>query len=105
MAKRKHHPASILQEPGDRDCIICDLLGYGPTRGIHQHHVFGGTANRLKSEEYGVKAWLCLEHHLGNKGVHNNRETDLMLKRFAQEIFEEKYSHELFMQEFGRNYL
>lgn len=103
--KKKSHPASILQDPGDRECLLCNLLGVGPARGVHQHHIFGGTANRAKSEEYGLKAWLCYEHHEGNKGVHRNREMDLILKQHAQEMFEEKYSHELFMREFGVNYL
>lgn len=103
--KRKSHPGSILQRKEDRTCLICRLKGLDPAYGVHQHHVFGGTANRRKCEDYGVKAWVCFEHHEGNTGVHNDRETDLLMKRHAQEIFEEKYSHELFMAEFGRSYL
>lgn len=103
--KRKTHPDSILQEKGDRTCLVCNLLGVGPARGVHQHHIFGGTANRIKSEEYGLKAWLCYEHHEGTKGVHNNRELDLMLKQWAQEEFETRYSRELFIKEFGKSFL
>lgn len=103
--KRKSHPESILQKPGERTCLICILKGMEPAYGVHQHHAFGGTANRAKSEEYGLKAWTCFEHHEGDTGVHRDRETDLMLKKYAQEKFEEKYSHEMFMKEFGRNYI
>lgn len=103
--KKKVHAASILQEEGDRTCMLCLLEGMDPTRGVHQHHVFGGTANRDKSEQYGLKVWLCYEHHEGSAGVHRNRETDLRMKRYAQKVFEERYTHERFMEEFGRNYL
>lgn len=103
--KRRQHAASILQEQGDHNCLLCALLRREETRGIHQHHVFGGTANREKSEKWGIKAWLCLEHHEGRRGVHNDRKTDLFLKQHAQQVYENLYSHEQFMAEFGRNYL
>lgn len=102
--KRKTHPASILQAKEDRSCLICRLKGRDPAYGVHQHHAFGGP-NREKSEQYGLKAWACFECHEGNSGVHRDRDTDLMFKEYAQQIFEEKYGHELFMAEFGRNYL
>ncbi len=103
--KRKQHAPSILQEAGDHSCLLCALLKKEDARGIHQHHVFGGTANREKSEQWGMKAWLCLEHHEGRTGVHNNRKMDMFLKQRAQRAFEELYDHETFMREFGRNYL
>lgn len=34
-----------------------------------------------------------------------NRERDLLLKKYAQKIFEEEYGHEKFMEVFKRNYL
>jgi hypothetical protein len=37
--------------------------------------------------------------------VHNDKAFDLQLKRQYQGIFEEKYSRELFVAVFGRNYL
>lgn len=36
---------------------------------------------------------------------HDNKEVDEHLKEVAQRAFEEKHSHELWMQEFGKNYL
>ena len=39
-------------------------------------------------------------------GVHGgNKELDAELKQEAQELFEEKYSHELFMKVFQKNYI
>lgn len=79
---------------------------------LERHHVFGGK-NRNKSEKYGLTVWLNHYYHneppcLGNMFMgspHHDKEVDLYLKAVAQQKFEEKYSHELFMQEFGRNYL
>ena len=58
------------------------------------------------SEQYGMKVWLCQEHHTGNTGVHFNKELDLKLKRMGQEYFENHYgSREVFIRTFGRSYL
>ena len=43
-----------------------------------------------------------------NQGITNtdrNSKVDEHLKRVAQQAFEEKYGHERWMKEFGRNYL
>ena len=73
---------------------------------VAEHHIFYGSANRKKSEEYGLKVYLCGPHHnLSNDGVHFNPTLDLLLKKFAQKKFEEKYSHEKFMEVFHKNYL
>lgn len=90
---------SILQS--SKKCWVC-----GVTYGLHHHEVFFGTANRKKSIEYGLQVWLCPRHHNGsNDGVHFNPTLDLILKKFAQKKFEEKYSHEKFMEVFHKNYL
>jgi hypothetical protein len=82
-------------------CEICQQR-----EGVHRHHVFFGTANRRKSEQWGMVARLCPDcHEFADWSVHRCRKTDLELKMKYQKIFEDKYSHELFMQEFGRNYL
>lgn len=54
-----------------------------------------------------MKVRLCREHHEGTpNGVHGgNRALDLRLKAEAQRKFEELHGHEMFMEEFGRNYL
>lgn len=42
---------------------------------------------------------------MSDEGVHFNKELDLKLKIMAQKNFEQRYSHEMYMQLFGRNYL
>ena len=90
---------SVIQS--EKECFLC-----GITRELHCHHVFGGVGNRKMSERYGMKVWLCREHHTGNAGVHQNRDLDLIVKEVAQTNFEKKVgSREEFMKIFGRNYL
>ena len=74
--------------------------------GAEIHHIFYGPY-RSKSEKWGMKVGLCREHHEGRpNGVHGgNRALDLKLKAEAQRKFEELHGHEMFMEEFGRNYL
>ena len=88
------------------ECLICKKPGYDLRRGLHKHHVFYGTANRAKSEEWGCWVWLCPYHHNGSmSSVHEQKDMDLKLKRSTQEKFEELYGHEKFMEEFGRSWL
>lgn len=90
---------SILQT--DRHCWVC-----GKLTELEEHHVFFGPKRQL-SEKYGLKVYLCPEHHRYQpSGVHGgNRELDLRLKRFAQKRFEDRFGHELFMKVFGRNWI
>lgn len=92
---------SIIEDRYAHECYEC-----GMTRNLDTHHIFGG-ARRTKSEDYGLKVHLCVNHHTHPEyGVHgNNKELKKKLQQLAQKTFEEKYSHELFMQEFGKNYL
>ncbi len=47
-----------------------------------------------------------MEHHeTGKEAVHKNAAVDLILKQIGQKTFEERFSHEMFMVEFGKNYL
>ena len=90
---------TVLQEV--KECYVCQT-----TYNLHDHHIFFGTANRKQSEKYGMKVWLCQEHHTGNTGVHHNRGLDLHLKKVAQEKFEALYgANKSFISVFGRNYL
>ena len=86
-----------------RECWVCNS-----TNNLEIHHVFGG-ANRKWSELYGLKVYLCHNHHNenipGDAGVHFNKELDLRLKRYAQSKFEEVYNREEFLRIFGRSYL
>lgn len=89
----------ILQT--DKCCFFC-----GKRTGLHRHEVFYGTSNRRKSISLGLQVWLCAEHHnLSSQGVHLNHERDLLLKKYAQRVFEEANSHEEFMNTFHKNYL
>ena len=88
---------SILQK--EKCCLVCKT-----TRNLERHHVLYGP-NRPKSEKYGLVVWLCAEHHRGNQCVHFQKQFNEELHQLAQMAFEEKYGSELFMQEFGRNYL
>ncbi len=98
----------IPQEEGT--CLLCVMLEdnyteYGKGQ-RHNHHIFYGTGNHKMSEKYGMKVYLCCRHHEDSRdGVHHNRKNDEYLKRHAQTIFEEKYSHEKFMEVFGKNWL
>lgn len=89
---------SILQK--EKKCWLC-----GTTIDLHRHHVFGGSANRAKSEKYGLTVYLCAPHHnMSSAGVHFDKTFDAQLKAWAQEKFEEIYGHEAFMKIFRRNY-
>ena len=90
---------SVIQS--EKECFICKT-----TRNLHCHHLYGGNPNRRISEKYGMKIFLCQEHHTGKNGVHFNRELDLKIKRIGQEVYENKFgSREDFMRLFGRSYL
>ena len=89
---------SILQT--EKECFVCKT-----TYGLEEHHVIGGTANRKQSEKYGLKVWLCHEHHRGNTGVHFNKELDLKIKKIAQSTFEREHTREEFRAIFGKSWL
>ncbi len=90
---------SIIQN--EKECFLCKTI-----YNLHNHHIFYGTANRRLSEKYGLKVWLCGNHHnLSNEGVHFNRELDLHIKRIGQAAFEKTHTREEFMKIFGKNYL
>ena len=78
---------SIIQD--DKQCFVC-----GQYHWLENHHIFFGTANRKLSEKYGLKVWLCREHHRGDTGVHKNAELSDNLKEIAQKTFEETYKFE-----------
>lgn len=98
---------SIIQT--EKECYLCGCrIPYGFYDGLEDHHIFFGTSNRAKSEKLGLKVWLCGEtcHRTGKRAVHRNRETDLLIKRHAQEVYEDTYGNRTdFIREFGRSYL
>ena len=101
------HPASILHDKNSRTCYLCVILhdNWNEHSILDEHHVFGG-ANRKNSEEYGLKVYLCHDHHIyGPEAVHSNARIRHELQRTAQREFEKRHSHKEFMEIFGRNYL
>ena len=90
---------SIMQR--NKECIVCH------NSNVEEHHVFFGTANRKLSEKYGLKVYLCTEHHRGTRGVHGKygKTLDTYLKQLAQTKFEEKNCRDTFIQIFGKSYL
>lgn len=103
---RKKHKASVLQKKDGR-CYLCMMLH--DDHRVHlwteEHHVFFGTGQRWKSEEDGMKVYLCPEHHrTGPEAVHLNHKICRMLQRDAQKHFEESHTREEFRQRYGRSY-
>lgn len=87
---------SIIKGGNNRDeCFLC----FRPAK--DRHHCLHGS-RRHKAEEWGLTVWLCPRCH---QLLHDTGLNDLFLEQVAQKSFEEKYSHELWMEEFGKNYL
>lgn len=103
--------ASIIQAKTDklnRECFLCRLETSAelPHTGLDKHHFIHGISGRRLAERWGLWAYLCKYHHTeGPEAVHNNREKDLFLQQIAQGRFERLYSHEKWMEIFGKNYL
>ena len=74
------------------------------TIGCEKHHIFGGVANRPKSEQYGLFVWLTPEQH---KYLHDHPSEMLKLKKIAQATFMHHYNKtvEEFRILFGKNYI
>ena len=91
---------SIIQD--NKECFMT-----GDTSNLHKHHIYFG-ANRKVSEEYGFWCWLRWDCHIANSPnptPHNDRQTDLNLKRYCQSLYEEKHSREEFIKLIGRSYI
>ena len=86
---------SILQD--EKKCFITGYEGQ-----LDRHHVYHGP-RRLAAEKYGC--WVWLRHDIHMELHDRNKALDRMLQRTCQERFEEIYSHEEFMDVFGKNYL
>ncbi len=96
---------SILQEDNGV-CFLCSLAGDDHEQYTHEHHVIYGTSGRKLSEKYGLKLYLCPQHHeFGKEAVHKNKGTRILLEKIAQLVFINQYGPELWMQIFGKNYL
>lgn len=84
------------------NCFWC-----GRWEELERHHIFGGP-NRKKSEKYNLVVDLCADcHREGPKAAHKNRDTALKLHQYGQRKYMEQKSAtiEMFISEFGKNYL
>ena len=89
---------SVLQK--EKECLVCHT-----TKNLHSHHVFFGKNHKM-SEKYGMKVWLCADHHnMSDAGIHYNKDLNNEVKKMAQLWFELEYGHAEFMRIFGENYL
>lgn len=87
------------------DLSVCCYPNCRCNHGIIKHEVFYGSY-RHTSINYGLVIPLCEVHHTkGNFAIHHNRKFDLKMKFLAQDIFVKKYSLELFIKEFGMDYI
>lgn len=87
-------------------CFLCGRNGNGDK--LDRHHIFG-SANRSKSEKYGLVVLLCHErcHIFGEYSVHQNAEVMDYVHKYGQRLAQKKYgwTKEEFMSIFGCNYL
>lgn len=74
------------------------------TKGCQKHHIFGGVANRPKSEKYGLFIWLTSEQH---DYLHKHPKEMLGIKKEAQKSFMKYYNKTAaeFRSIFGKNWL
>lgn len=86
---------SILSK--DDSCYLC---GYGGDTA--RHEVFSGVGNRTISKAEGCWVYLCPECHAK---VHQESQTNLILKALCQTEYERLHSHDEFMKLFMKNYL
>lgn len=100
--KKGNHKHSLLQG-NDKYCWVTGARNVP----LEKHHIYFGPAKRKVSDRWGCWVWLTPELHRGTAGVHgrDGRGLDLRLKQECQRAFEEWKSRELFMENFGRNYL
>ncbi|MBP3753576.1 MAG: hypothetical protein J6I66_01820 [Lachnospiraceae bacterium] len=98
---------SVMHNKEDGTCYLCMMLhsDYQRRVNLEEHHVFMGP-NKKNSERYGIKVYLCHEHHTGSKeAVHVNYEVCRRLQAEGQKTFEMAYPNKSFIKVFGKNYL
>lgn len=99
---------SIMHNKQDGTCYLCMKLNkdYDRRTRLEEHHAVPGSSGRKISEHYGLKVYLCAQHHReGPEAVHNNKANLRLVQQEAQKAFEKKHSREKWMAVFGRNYL
>ena len=79
---------SIMHQK-DGTCYLCMMLkgDYDDHKITEEHHAVFGTANRNIAEHYGLKVYLCPEHHrTGKEAVHRNYKITKYLQERAQVV-------------------
>lgn len=92
---------SILQI--DKECYLCrKRYNLRTTRGLEEHHILFGRGRRELSEQYGLKVWLCHNHHSEpHLGVHFDPAARRELEQAAQFAFDELHGPGSFAEVFG----
>lgn len=86
---------SIITEDLDH-CYLC-----GGQR--HQfHHCMNTKVGKKKSEKYGLMMPVCYKCH---SKIHDKDDNSIQIKKLAQRKFETIYQRDLWVKEFGKNYL
>lgn len=97
---------SIMHQK-DGTCYLCMLLNgdYDDHKITEEHHAVFGWANRNLAERYGLKVYICPEHHRnGENAAHKNYKIAKLLQEKAQEAFERENPNLSFRAIFGMNY-
>lgn len=105
--KQNKHSKSIMHRKETRTCFLCALMddNWGEKTYLEEHHVIPGNPGRQLSEEYGLKVYLCPNHHrTGENAVHNNALIMKRLQASGQQAFEETYPGLNWMDIFGKDY-
>lgn len=101
LAKLERNRFSLFTDDLEH-CIIC---GKSP---VNKHEIFGGSANRKKSMEYGLVIPLCTcEHHdqINCRGIHFDKKLRDEWHIKGQTKFNEVYPNLNFKDIFGKNYI
>ena len=87
---------SIMQT--EKECYVT-----GSRINLDLHHCLHGVGKRKLADKYGLTVWLRHDIHML---LHDkDKELDRQLEQDAQRAFEKKYSHDKWMEVFGKNYL
>lgn len=95
LAKAERNRISIIQNDTEK-CFVCDQKVH-----LDKDEAFGGS-NRQTSIKWNLIYYLCRICH-DKKDI--DKELRQKLHNHAKEVFIEKYGEELFLKEFGKNYI
>ena len=104
---KKKEPTVSIMQPDKTYCYLCKKRNRYGLNALEEHHCIEGNGRREKSEEYGLKVYLCgvTCHREGPYSVHKNEKVALKLKQEAQRKFEENHSREEWIKTFTKSYL